>query len=49
MTTWIATRIEMGCDCCSYVAIGSYDNREDVPVEFWSNPNIEIEEWEDDD
>jgi hypothetical protein len=49
MTRWVATRIEMGCDCCSYVAQGSWDRREDVPVEYWTDANIEMDFEEDDD
>lgn len=48
MSRWVATRIECGCDCCSYLEIDSWELREDVPAEYWSDPNIEMDFEEDD-
>lgn len=41
MARWVATRIEMGCDCCSYVAFDSGTG--EVPTEYLEDPNVEID------
>lgn len=44
---WVATRIEMGCDCCSYVAFDTGTG--EIPVEYLQDSNIEIDwDYEDD-
>lgn len=48
MSRWVATIIDPGCACCSYVAFKSFDSREEVPAEFWRDPNIDMFEEDDD-
>ena len=48
MTKFLVSVIDPGCDCCSYVPVGTYESRGEIPARFL-NGNYEFDEVEDDD
>jgi hypothetical protein len=46
--SFVVTKIDMGCGCCSYVPIAEYDRLEDVPDAYCHGGNYEIDHFEDD-
>jgi hypothetical protein len=44
---WLVTVVDMD-ECCSFVPIASCDSSEEVPGRYWDDPNILVEEMDDD-
>lgn len=42
--TYTVTAIDVGCDCCSYVTIGVFD---EYPTRYAGDPNIIIDKDDD--